>query len=108
MISLLTQHYRGKLDSGVDLETLPGDESSKNNLETSCDTCHVRGEATAGVRYCEDCSRVMCVRHEEVSCHCQHTGNRIYGVGIGCRRYLMNSNSYCIWPICIVHAYPRG
>ena len=56
------------MDSGIDLETLPGGESSKSSLQTPCDTCHARGETRSGVRYCEDCSKVMCERHEEVSC----------------------------------------
>ena len=63
------------MGSGVDLETLPGTDSPNSSLQRPCDTCHARGETTAGVRYCEDCSKVMCGRHEEVSCHYNLTEN---------------------------------
>lgn len=46
-----------------------------SDLQRLCDTCHARGEAIAGVIYCEDCCRVMCERHKEVSRHFQRTGN---------------------------------
>ena len=47
------------MDSGVDLETLPGNESLQSSLQRLCDTCHTRGEIRLSVRYCEKCSKVM-------------------------------------------------
>lgn len=76
MAELFTQlKYRRKLDSGIVLEILPGDESSKSSLQADCDTCHMRGETTAGAKYCEDCRKVMCERHVKVSSLYHLTGS---------------------------------